>query len=133
MTELVQTTMRRITFVQGGKKIEQEHTFTHEPMDTLEGVVCRHCRMVTNGDLYCVPWPCPTVRDAELCEIIELMDIDGERQGIKDYRDTHVRIMCEEYGYGAVMDSAARQWREKDPIGAFMVGPCVALIRKVMR
>ena len=70
-------------------------------------------------------------RDA-LWWAIDTMDFDGERQGITAPEDPHVRLLCERYGYGAVMDSAARQWREKDPIGAFMVGPCVGTMASAL-
>jgi hypothetical protein len=71
-------------------------------------------------------------RDA-LREVVALMDIDGKRQAIRDDRvDSIVKSLCEQHGYGAVMDSAARQWRSKDPIGAFLVGPCVATAQAVV-
>lgn len=53
------------------------------------------------------------------------VDFDGDRQGLHDLRDPEIRALCERIGYGAVMDSAARQWREKCGIGAFIIGPCV--------
>jgi hypothetical protein len=66
-------------------------------------------------------------------EVVALMDIDGKRQAIRDDRvDSIVKSLCEQHGYGAVMDSAARQWRSKDPIGAFLVGPCVATAQAVV-
>jgi hypothetical protein len=71
-------------------------------------------------------------RDA-LREVVALMDIDGKRQSIRDERvDSIVKSLCEQHGYGAVMDAAARLWREKDPIGAFMVGPCVGTMKSAL-
>jgi hypothetical protein len=71
-------------------------------------------------------------RDA-LREGFNLMDIDGKRQAIRDERvDGIVKSLCEQHGYGAVMDSAARQWRAKDPAGAFLIGPCVATAQAVV-
>jgi hypothetical protein len=71
-------------------------------------------------------------RDA-LREVVALMDIDGKRQSIRDERvDSIVKSLCEQHGYGAVMDSAARQWRAKDPAGAFLIGPCVATAQAVV-
>ncbi len=70
-------------------------------------------------------------RDA-LRDVVNLMDVDGKRQAITALEDPHVRLLCERYGYGAVMDSAARQWRAKDPVGAFLVGPCVATAQAVL-
>ena len=106
----------------------------------------RESHVDSHGDCWsCVEsWPCDAVRlldhiaavaaerDAAM-SILEIMDIDGKRQGIHDWRDAHVRILCEEYGYGAVMDAAARLWRAKDPVGAFLVGPCVGTVRAVIR
>jgi hypothetical protein len=49
-----------------------------------------------------------------------------ERDGIVAPEDAEVRALCERVGYGAVMDSAARQWpRALAPHGegAFVVGP----------
>lgn len=39
--------------------------------------------------------------------------------------DGYVRDLCERYGYGAVMDSAMRQWIKKDQMGAFYIGGCL--------
>jgi hypothetical protein len=39
--------------------------------------------------------------------------------------DAAVIALCERHGFGAVMDAAARAWRARDPIGAFLVGPCI--------
>lgn len=50
--------------------------------------------------------------------------------------DGAVLALCEQWGFGAVMSSAARQWKERDPVGALTVGPCVgsdALWLKVYR
>lgn len=39
--------------------------------------------------------------------------------------DGYVRDLCERHGYGAVMDSAMRQWINKDEMGAFYIGGCL--------
>lgn len=39
--------------------------------------------------------------------------------------DAAVRALCEKHGYGAVMDSAARLWAQKDGRSAFFIGGCV--------
>ena len=45
---------------------------------------------------------------------------------IFDPRVDHlVKKLCEQHGYGAVMDSASRQWIKKDPTGAFYIGGCL--------
>lgn len=74
-----------------------------------------------------------------LLDAIETMDYSGKRAeyfkepkpefpvGIVE--DGPIRELCERYGYGAVMDSAARQWFLKDPNGAFVVGPCAGTLR----
>lgn len=46
--------------------------------------------------------------------------------------DEVVRALCERIGYGAVMDAAARLWRQKDPCGAFVVGPTLCELRKAL-
>lgn len=51
---------------------------------------------------------------------------DSVRQ-MNERGDIEVQELCERLGYGFVMDSAARQWKQKDPIGAFTIGPCVAI------
>lgn len=38
--------------------------------------------------------------------------------------DDAVLLLCEEWGFGAVMQSASIQWQEKDPVGALRVGGC---------
>lgn len=40
--------------------------------------------------------------------------------------DGSVERLCLLYGFGAVMTSAARQWKARDPVGALTVGGCVA-------
>lgn len=60
-----------------------------------------------------------------------LQDIDGERLSIVAPEDAAVLRLCEQWGFGAVMDSAARQWRRRDPVGAFLLGPCVGAVRGV--
>lgn len=37
--------------------------------------------------------------------------------------DADVLALCERLGFGFVMDSAARQWAERDPRGALTAGP----------
>ena len=36
--------------------------------------------------------------------------------------DAAVLQLCEEWGFGAIMQSASRQWKTKDPAGALRVG-----------
>jgi len=74
-----------------------------------------------------------TAERDRLKEALALCDPQGERMIIHAPEDPQVRELCEQVGYGAVMDSAARQWREKDPIGAFTVGPCVATVQAALR
>lgn len=65
-----------------------------------------------------------------LREPLESMLNDGKARAdsIIDCCDPAVKDLCEKIGYGAVMDSAARQWRKKDAVGAFMVGPCIVIV-----
>ena len=64
-----------------------------------------------------------------------LAQINEQRQdaatralNIRDERiDDRVKALCELYGYGAIMDSAARQWAIKDSRGAFYIGGCLSV------
>lgn len=49
------------------------------------------------------------------------------RGGIADEEisDT-VSYLCESYGYGNVICTASTLWRKRDPVGAFLFGPCAA-------
>lgn len=68
-----------------------------------------------------------------LREPLESMLNDGKsRANFIDYCDPAVKDLCEKRGYGAVMDSAARQWRKKDATGAFMVGPCIVTVDQAL-
>jgi hypothetical protein len=44
--------------------------------------------------------------------------------------DAEVLALCELYGFGAVMDSAARQWTRRDPVGAFYIGGALGYPRR---
>lgn len=108
----VTTTINDTTYVRGGKKVARSRTFEHVPMETENGVVCRHCRIVQNGDLSCVPWPCAfvmledaTVRAAMLDE--NLLRVQGHLQhmaiqrlilieAIQIFRDARCRYSVDE-------------------------------------
>lgn len=47
------------------------------------------------------------------------------RASITAPEDDAVKRLCDRHGYGAVMDSAARQWTKMDGSGAFFIGGCV--------
>jgi hypothetical protein len=78
----------------------------------------------------------PTLSAAmELPEVRALVEalkwFEGQRQdalsrvdSITATEDDAVRAICERHGYGAVMDSAARQWAKKYK-GAFFIGGCI--------
>jgi len=91
-------------------------------------------------------------RDAALAEMREALENakdDYERmlagtpsRGGITYapEDAAIRLLCEHWGYGAVISRAAYLWQVKDPVGAFLSGPCVgtaesglAKIRKVLK
>lgn len=59
-----------------------------------------------------------------MSELLALCD-GRHRIGIQAPEDPAVLALCERHGFGAVMDSAQRQWARKDPVGAFTIGPCV--------
>ena len=82
---------------------------------------------VANGELEA---SCATMR-----EVLELSDYKGERLSIVAGEDRPVRLLCEQYGYGAVMDSAARQWRNalgSYGDGALMVGHSAAVVQAAL-
>lgn len=47
-------------------------------------------------------------------------------QRVKAPEDAEILAICERIGFGAVMDSASRQWILRDPIGAFYIGGCLS-------
>ncbi|MFV1538731.1 hypothetical protein [Phaeobacter sp. JH204B] len=55
------------------------------------------------------------------------LDAIARAGAITAREDCEVNVLCEKYGYGAVMDSAARQWACKPDgrSGAFFVGGCI--------
>lgn len=69
----------------------------------------------------------------EMRDLMLLADPDGNRaQRIHAPEDGMIGRLCEELGYGAVMDAAARLWRRKDDSGAFLVGMCAGIVRPVL-
>jgi hypothetical protein len=72
----------------------------------------------------------------KLKEVLNLMDWKGDRarnlEKAKLPEDAMVKLVCDTYGYGAVMDSASRQWYLRDNHGAFLSGPCYLTVRKLM-
>ncbi len=74
----------------------------------------------------------------EAKEVLELSDPYGRRRRIEAPEDPEVRDLCERIGYGAVMDSASRQWRAKATregggSGAFTVGTCVGTVQSTLK
>jgi len=69
-----------------------------------------------------------------LREVLSLIDATDERAKNILYGrlDLPVRSLCDRFGFGAVMDSAARLWYLRDPDGALTVGPCAATVREVL-
>ncbi len=64
---------------------------------------------------------------AEVAVLMKALDdaVGTWRDGDLDApEDPEIHGLCERLGYGAVIDSAARQWARKDPIGAHTHGPC---------
>lgn len=70
--------------------------------------------------------------------LIELQDsalsLDVRAKGIDAPEDAHIKQLCEHYGYGAVMDSAARQWHLKCGIpngSGHTTYHCYSVVKKV--
>ena len=57
-----------------------------------------------------------------------MLNRSRDRENLHAPEDAEIREICERIGYGAVMDSAARLWRRKDPVGAFVTGPCIGTL-----
>jgi len=67
-------------------------------------------------------------------ELLQLCDCDGDRaKNIRAPEDDAVRPLCEGVGYGAIMDSAQRQWFLKDNDGCHTCGPCAASVRFALK
>jgi hypothetical protein len=103
----------------------QAKRYKQENPDALEvnhELLIRHL-MDDYADGWALSTSSPALRDVlQLCP-----------PSVRDERvDSIVKSLCEQHGYGAVMDSAARLWRAKDPIGAFLVGPCVGTMTSAL-
>lgn len=70
-----------------------------------------------------------TLRNAR--EILALCD-QGRAGKVTAPEDARIGELCERIGYGAVMDSAQRQWELKDNIGCFTCGPCLATVKSIL-
>lgn len=69
----------------------------------------------------------------EYRDTLDLCDPRGDRARlINAPEDAVIKSLCEAIGYGAVIDSAARQWQCKDPFGAFTCGPGAGTVRKAL-
>jgi hypothetical protein len=68
----------------------------------------------------------PKLNALDLCR--SMLNHSKDRENLRAPEDDEIRELCERIGYGAVMDSAARQWRKKDPITAFVTGPCIGTL-----
>lgn len=66
-------------------------------------------------------------------QIIDLMATGMDDTDKQTPEDEHVAAICDRYGYGAVMDAAARLWARKDPLGAITTGVCRGTIAAVVR
>jgi hypothetical protein len=69
----------------------------------------------------------------EAIEVLNLSDPDFRREAIRAPEDPMILELCERIGYGAVMDSAARQWRLKDPVGAHTCGAAVGTLKLCLK
>lgn len=67
----------------------------------------------------------------ESTEVLALSDLTG-RPDLKVPEDAVVKPICEEWGYGAVMDSAFRLWVKKHGGSAFTCGACVFTVEDAL-
>jgi hypothetical protein len=99
----------------------------YDPCKHCEGQDCEDCAYTKNVDRLRTKLEAAT-------SLFSLNDCDGERaKTISAPEDEAVLQLCIQHGFGAVMDSAARQWFLRDPIGSFVVGTCAATVRKIKR
>lgn len=79
-------------------------------------------------------WRARTLATAEKLAEFRKFAEDGlvDRSAIVAGEDAAVLALCLQHGYGAVMDSAARQWRARDPVGAFTTGHCVGTLQHAL-
>lgn len=72
----------------------------------------------------------------EVETVLKLSDPEGDRaKHIIAPEDAAVLGLCQRHGFGAVMDSAARQWRNNAPlghIGAYTTGACVGTVQRTL-
>lgn len=81
-----------------------------------------------------------TIREADklLREVLDVFQScrNQRRLHVEDGRfipeDVPVRELCDRYGYGAVMDSAHRQWLKKHGDSAHTTGPCQAVLDNLL-
>lgn len=66
-------------------------------------------------------------------ELAEMLEQADDRRDIDASEDAAVEALCRRYGYGAVMDAAARLWQREDPSGAFVVGPCRGTLASILK
>lgn len=74
------------------------------------------------------------IRDA-LAELLGLQDsaicLKVRAENINAKEDEVIKQLCEHIGYGAVMDSAARQWYLKDNLGCHTTYHCFGVVKVV--
>ena len=64
-------------------------------------------------------------RVIDALELLDIVQNHSERsEKINAPEDVEIKKLCEKYGYGAVLDSVARQWERKDPVGCITTGLC---------
>jgi hypothetical protein len=103
----------------------------------LSGLSPERCADCEDGYvLYKSPTENERLREVlEECDkILNLSDGEGSRaKNITAPEDAVVKSLCEKWGYGAVMDSAQRQWFLKDGNGCHTTGACASTIRAVSK
>ncbi len=76
------------------------------------------------------------IKDA-FYELIQLqnsaLSLDIRAKGIHAGEDAAVKELCERHGYGAVMDSAARQWHLQTPGSGHTTYHCYSVVKSVTK
>lgn len=90
---------------------------------------------ITRAHLKCLAQSTPAPIDAEVRELVDMQDsalsLKVRAENIKAPEDAEIKKLCERIGYGAVMDSAARQWYLIDPVGCHTTYHCYGVVKQV--
>lgn len=95
---------------------------------------CSDCKIIYNDE--CSDWVelCPRhaavdALEAALIQVRDSTEIQIKGGIVDAALEVVLKSLCDHFGYGNVMASASRLWRDIDDEGAFLFGPCVAVAK----